>query len=57
MNKQAHFEELRVYGVLTNLKSFEFYSYDPTNKLFSLDGTVTVSSNRDMLMEHMIPGM
>jgi hypothetical protein len=30
MNKTANFEGLRVYGLLTDLTSFKFYSYDPT---------------------------
>jgi hypothetical protein len=35
MNKEAEFEGLRVYGLLTNLTRFAFYSYDPTSDTFA----------------------
>lgn len=37
VNKQADFEGLRVYGVLTNLTRFAFFPYDPISKSFCRD--------------------
>jgi len=36
-NKQLDFEGLRIYGLLTDLKLFKFYSYNPTTSQFCSD--------------------
>ena len=36
-NGTVDFANLKVYGLLTNLTKFEFYSYDPVEKQFFLD--------------------
>jgi hypothetical protein len=56
VNKQADFEGLRVYGILTNLTRFAFYSYHPTSKTFSQDGEMFVELLRDGFSSGMIRG-
>lgn len=57
MNKGDHFEDLRVYGLLTDLTTFQFYSYDPIKKAFAFDEVLLVSAQRDMFIRNMIRGM
>ena len=56
-NKQADFEGLRVYGVLTNLTQFAFYSYDPKSNSFCRDDEIFVETLRDGFSSGMIHGM
>jgi hypothetical protein len=57
VNKQADFEGLRVYGVLTNLTRFAFYSYDPISNIFCHDIEIFVETLRDGFLSGMIHGM
>jgi hypothetical protein len=57
MNKTARFEGLRVYGLLTDLTTFKFYSYDPIKKKFAFDETIIVNVSREILFADMIQGM
>jgi hypothetical protein len=56
MNKNANFEGLRVHGLLTDLQTFHFYSYDPTRRKFSFDETLQVSPARETFITDMIHG-
>ena len=47
INKQADFEGLCIYGVLTNLNRFAFYSYDPISNRFCQDNGILVETLRD----------
>ena len=57
VNKQADFEGLRVYGILTNLTRFAFYSYDPISNSFCRDDEIFVETLRDGFSSGMIHGM
>jgi hypothetical protein len=57
VNKKADFEGLRVYGVLTNLTRFAFYSYDPISNTFCRDDEIFVETLRDGFSSGMIHGM
>ncbi|KAF8816701.1 hypothetical protein BYT27DRAFT_6384297 [Phlegmacium glaucopus] len=46
INEQADFAGLRVYGLLTDLTYFKFYSYDPQSKKFCLDQIFVVDNKR-----------
>jgi len=56
MNKNAKFEGLRVYGLLTDLQAFHFYSYDQSRGKFAFDETLHASSTREMFTTDMIRG-
>ena len=58
-NKHARLEGIRVYGLLTNLNFFHFYSYDQSQRKFAFDETLRASfrSDREMFMMDMIHGM
>jgi hypothetical protein len=57
MNKEAEFEGLRVYGLLTNLNWFAFYSYDPISNTFAQDDVIYVETLRDGFSSCMIQSM
>jgi hypothetical protein len=57
VNKPVDFEGLRVYGVLTNLTRFAFYSYDPISNTFCRDDEIFVETLRDGFSSGMIHGM
>lgn len=56
-NKQADLEGLRVYGILTNLNRYSFYSYDPISNKFCQDDEIFVGTLRDGFLSDMIYGM
>jgi hypothetical protein len=56
MNKNATFEGLRVHGLLTDLQTFHFYSYDQTRRKFSFDETLQASAARETFIADMIRG-
>ena len=45
-NTTEDFANLRVYGLLTDVKTFQFYSYDPVEKQFSLDEDFPLDETR-----------
>jgi len=49
------FANLRIYGLLTDLIDFHFYSYDPLTKKFAFDETLVVNITRDVAFTDMIP--
>jgi hypothetical protein len=57
LNKQTDFEGLRIYGLLTDLTLFRFYSYDPQNKVFCQDETFVVDAKRESFSSSMMNGM
>lgn len=57
MNKKVKYEGLRVHGLLTDLQTFHFYSYNPTEKIFSFDETLVIHGTRDEFIKDMIYGM
>ena len=57
MNKNAEFEGLRVYGLLTDLQSFHFYSYDQSQRKFAFDEMLQASPTREMFVADMIRGV
>jgi hypothetical protein len=56
-NITVDFANLRVYGLLTDLMKFEFYSYDPVNKSFSLDEDFFLETRRKPYCFGMIHGI
>ncbi|KAM6491051.1 hypothetical protein JOM56_013290 [Amanita muscaria] len=56
MNKKANFEGLRVHGLLTDLQTFHFYSYDPTRRKFAFDEMLQASGVREAFIADMIHG-
>ncbi|OBZ74316.1 hypothetical protein A0H81_05624 [Grifola frondosa] len=46
-NKSANFANLRVFGLLTDVSSFRFYSYDPLLNEFHSDENILVNAKRD----------
>lgn len=55
MNK-ARFSTLKVYGLLTDLTIFAFYSYNPSTNSFFFDERILVSPKRDDFCLDMIDG-
>jgi len=49
------FANLRIYGLLTDLTQFRFYSYDPLSQNFAIDEILIVNSTRDFVFADMIP--
>jgi len=56
MNKDAGFQHLRVYGLLTDLTTFRFYSYNPSSNSFFFDEDILVAPKRDDFCFDMIQG-
>ncbi|KAI0298866.1 hypothetical protein BC826DRAFT_967215 [Russula brevipes] len=54
-NQKITFEGLRIYGILTDLGSFSFYSYDPKSNTFCEDDAIVVGNLRDKFLSDMIP--
>lgn len=46
MNKKIDFAGLRIYGLLTNLQQYKFYSYDPSTEEFFFDELVIIANKR-----------
>jgi hypothetical protein len=57
MNERLDFAGLRIYGLLTDLEDFNFYSYDPSTKQFCFDEYITVSNKRIPAFHDMIEGL
>ena len=56
LNKDTGFGDLRVHGLLTDLSTFCFYSYDPVNETFNPDEDILVNVRRDDFCSGMIYG-
>ncbi len=56
-NKNAEFEGLRIHGLLTDLRTFYFYSFDPIEMRFAFDETLQADASRDAFIGDMIHGM
>jgi hypothetical protein len=56
-NMKVDFANLRIYGLLTDLIDFHFYSYDPLAQKFAFDETLVVNITRDVAFTDMIPGI
>ncbi|KAF8221790.1 hypothetical protein L208DRAFT_1414470, partial [Tricholoma matsutake] len=54
-NEKVDFANLCIYGLLTDLIDFHFYSYNPPAKEFAFDKTLVVNITRDMVFTDMIP--
>ena len=57
MNERLDFAGLRIYGLLTDLEDFRFYSYDPSTKQFCFDEYIVVSNKRVPAFHDMIEGL
>lgn len=57
MNQSNGFEGLCIYGLLTDIVQFKFYSYDPTTNKFCFDETIIVDMKRTTAFSDMIDGM
>ena len=57
MNKDANFEGLRIYGLLTDLSQFRFYSYDPDTLQFCFDETIAIDNKRTGALFDMVDGL
>jgi len=47
MNKSINFKGLHIYGLLTDLIQFKFYSYDPATNQFCFDETIIVAKKKE----------
>lgn len=56
MNKPIDFAGLRIYGLLTDLNQFKFYSYDPATKQFYFDDNIIVNNKRTQVLSDMMNG-
>ncbi len=56
MNKTNDFAGFRIYGLLTDLISFKFYSYDPITNKFCFDETIIINNRRIDAFSDMIDG-
>jgi hypothetical protein len=56
-NSTVDFANLRVYGLLTDLTNFEFYSYDPVKKRFFSDEEFSLEIRRNHYCFGMIHGI
>jgi hypothetical protein len=56
-NRMLDFGNLRVYGLLTNLTKFQFYSYDPVGNNFYLDEDFSLETRRIHYCFGMIHGI
>ena len=56
MNKSIDFKGLRIYGLLTDLIQFKFYSYDPATNQFCFDETIIINVKRTDAFSDMIDG-
>lgn len=57
INKNLNFDGLRVHGLLADMETFHFYSYDQTQRKFTFDEILQVNSTREMFIADMINGM
>jgi hypothetical protein len=57
MNKKLNFAGLRIYGLLTDLTQFKFYSYDPTTRQFCFDEMILVDNKRTRAIFDMVDGL
>lgn len=55
-NKLIDFAGLRIYGLLTDLTQFKFYSYNPLAKKFCFDERILVNVTRAIAFSDMIDG-
>ncbi|KAF8239902.1 hypothetical protein L208DRAFT_1235683 [Tricholoma matsutake] len=53
-NKSIDFKGLRIYGLLTNLIEFKFYSYDPSTEQFCFDETIFINIQRTIAFADMM---
>lgn len=56
MNHAAGFGSLVVYGLLTDLGSFHFFSFDPVTTTFYRDGKIMVNQKRGDFLHDMMEG-
>ena len=57
VNKSIDFAGLHIYGLLTDLVQFKFYSYEPTTRRFCFDEIIYVNVKRTDALSGMIGGM
>ena len=57
LNERRKFRGLRIYGLLTDLSRFHFYSYDPVQNKFYTDDKILVDNNRVPFLSGMIHSM
>ena len=55
-NKSIDSKGMRIYGLLTNLFAFKFYSYDPSTNQFYFDETICSNAKRTTAFADMIDG-
>ena len=56
MNKSIHFKGSRIYGLLTDLVQFKFYSYNPGANHFCFDEMIIINNKRTDVFSDMING-
>jgi hypothetical protein len=57
MNEKLNFAGLRIYGLLTDLTQFKFYSYNPSTKQFSFDERIVIEITRSAAFTNMVNGL
>ena len=57
INKKAGFASMKVYGLLTDMGTFEFFAFDPVPSTFYQDPIMLVARKRLDFMQDMIGGM
>ena len=55
-NKSIDSKGMRIYGLLTNLFAFKFYSYDPSTSQFYFDEIIYTNAKRTTALSDMIDG-
>ncbi|KAJ7129504.1 hypothetical protein C8R44DRAFT_666272 [Mycena epipterygia] len=55
MNSAVGFESLTVYGLLTDLTTFHFFSFEPISQTFYRDAKIAVSPLREEFLRGMMP--
>lgn len=58
LNKNPNFQGMRIYGLLTDFNSFQFYSYDQIEQKFAFDDKLEVrpTAGRETFIADMIRG-
>jgi hypothetical protein len=57
MNQECGFDRLHIYGLLTDLTWFHFYSYDPHTNKFCADERFTLKNSRNLFLLDMVHSM
>jgi hypothetical protein len=57
MNAKVGLENLKVYGILTDLGIFHFFAFEPKSKMFYRDPKIVVARGREDFLIGMMHGV